>query len=134
MFDVLDMGASGLMAQRVRMDTIAQNIANVNTTHNAKGEKVPYRRRFVVLGEGREGDTDLPGVHVEQVGQDIAPFNRRFEPGNPDADAQGYVSLPNVDLSVEFVNAIEASRAYEANATMLEVTKAMINSSLRIIA
>ena len=135
MFDVLDMGASGLMAQRVRMDTIAQNIANINTTHNAKGEKIPYRRRFVVLAEGRDGDTDQPGVHVEQVGQDMSPSIRKvFDPNNTDADAQGYVHYPNVDLSTEFVNAIEASRAYEANATMLEVSKAMINSSLRIIA
>jgi len=134
MFDGLEIAVSGLMAQRVRMDTIVENIANVNTTHIVKGEKIPYRRRFVVLAEGRQGDTDMPGVHVEQVGQDIAPFTKRYEPGNPDADAQGNVSLPNVDLSVEFVNAIEASRAYEANATMLEVSKAMINSSLRIIA
>ena len=134
MFDVLDMGASGLTAQRTRLDTIAENILNVNSTHNARGQKVPFRRKFVVLGEGRAGEPAKPGVHVEQIGSDPAPPVRRYEPGHPDADAQGYVNYPNVDLSVEYVNAIEASRAYEANVTMLEVTKAMINSSLRIIA
>jgi flagellar basal-body rod protein FlgC len=134
MFDVLDMGASGLTAQRTRMDTIAANILNIHTTRNARGEKVPYRRRFVVLAPGQGGDGNKPGVHVDEIGQDPAPPVRRYEPGHPDADAQGYVNYPNIDLSIEYVNALEASRAYEANVTMLEVSKAMINASLRIIA
>jgi flagellar basal-body rod protein FlgC len=65
---------------------------------------------------------------------DPSPFQRRFEPGHPDRDADGYVSYPNIDLSVEYVNALEASRAYEANVSMMEVSKAMINASLRLIA
>ena len=134
MFDVLDMGASGLQAQRTRMDTIAQNILNVNTTRNEKGEKIPFRRRFVLFAPGQSAEGNKPGVHVQQVAQDPSPPLRRFEPGHPDADADGYVSYPNIDLSIEYVNAIEASRAYEANVTLLEVSKAMINSSLRLIA
>ena len=133
MFDALDMGASGLMAQRTRLDTIAANIANANTTHDATGKVNPYRRRFVMFAAGQPTRPDKPGVHVAGVRIDPSPFQRRFEPGHPDADGQGYVSYPNIDLAVEYVNALEASRAYEANVSMMEVSKAMINASLRLI-
>ena len=138
MFDVLDMGASGLQAQRTRMDTIAQNIANANTTRNAAGQAVPYRRRFALFAPGQAGDAAKPGVRVEEIKLDQSPFTKHFEPGHPDAiktgpDA-GYVLYPNVDLAVEYVNALEASRAYEANVTIMEVSKSMLNASLRLIA
>jgi len=134
MFEVLDIGASGLLAQRTRMDVIAENIANANTTHNAQGEPVPYRRRFAVVVPGRSGDLSKPGVHVREVRQDMSPFSRKLDWGNPDHGPDGYVSLPNVNPITEWVNAIEASRAYEANVSMMEVSKAMINASLRLIA
>lgn len=134
MFDALDMGASGLQAQRTRLDTIANNILNANTTRNARGEKAPYRRRFVIFAQGRAGDPSQPGVHVQEVAQDMSEFRKQYEPGNPDADKDGNVSYPNIDTAVEFVNAMEASRAYEANVTMMDVTKSMINASLRLIA
>lgn len=134
MFDALDMGASGLLAQRTRLDTIAANIANANTTRDpVTGQVNPYRRRFVVFATGQPNQPAKPGVHVAAVQVDASPFRRRFDPGNPDADAQGYVSYPNIDLAVEYVNALEASRAYEANVSMMEVSKAMINASLRLI-
>src|SRR5256885_2988383 len=128
MFDALDTGASGLLAERTRLDTIAGNIANLNPTHNERGERVPYRRRFAVLASGREGAPARPGVHVESVRLDPSPFVPRYEPGNPDADANGYVQYPNIHMTVEYVNALEASRAYEANLNMMDVTKAMINA------
>ena len=134
MFEALDMGASGLLAQRTRLDTIAANIANANTTHDASGRVNPYRRRFTVFATGQPNRPGSPGVRVADVRLDASPLPRRFEPGHPDADAEGYVAYPNVDLSVEYVNALEASRAYEANVSMMEVTKAMINASLRLIA
>jgi len=134
MFDILDMSASALAAQRTRMDTIAGNIANLDTTHDAQGRVDPYRRRFVIFAPGQAGDPSAPGVHVAAIKKDMSPFIRKYDPGNPDADKTGYVSYPNVDLSVEFVNALEASRAYEANITMMENAKAMINSSLRLLA
>jgi flagellar basal-body rod protein FlgC len=134
MFDALDMGASGLTAQRTRMDTIANNILNANTTRNAAGEKVPYRRRFVIFAQGRADDPSKPGVHVQEIDSDQSPFRKEYQPGHPDADEKGYVSYPNVESAVEYVNAMEASRAYEANVTMMETTKAMINASLRLIA
>jgi len=71
---------------------------------------------------------------VQSIQEDQSEFNRKFDPGHPDADKDGYVLYPNIDLSIEYVNALEASRAYEANVTMMETTKAMISSSLRLIA
>jgi flagellar basal-body rod protein FlgC len=134
MFDILDMGASGLAAQRARLDTIAGNIANINTTHDASGNANPYRRRFVLLAPGQADDPNKPGVHVSSIQEDPSPLTKKFEPGNPDADKDGYVQYPNVDLSIEFVNALEASRAYEANVTMMETAKSMFSSTLRLLA
>jgi flagellar basal-body rod protein FlgC len=134
MFDVLDIGASGLFAQRVRMDTIANNVANINTTRNEAGENVPFRRRMVMLSEGRSEDPSQPGVRVSKIEQDPSPFRRTFDPGHPDADTEGYVNLPNIDMSIEFVNMLEASRAYEANITMMETSKQMLNATLRLLA
>jgi flagellar basal-body rod protein FlgC len=132
MFNVLDIGASGLQAQRVRLDTIAANMANAYTTHDANGNVGAFRRRFAVLAAGRGGDA--PGVRVQSVKQDMGVLPKKWDPGNPDADKDGYVQYPNVDLTVEYVNAMEASRAYEANVTMMETSKAMLNSSLRLLA
>ncbi len=134
MFDVLKMGASGLVAQRTRMDTIAGNVMNIHTTHNEKGEKIPYRRRMVILQATQDPETSLPGVSVKEIRQDKTPFQTRHEPGHPDADSNGNVLFPNVDMTTEYVNMLEASRAYEANITMMETTKAMYNASLRLIA
>lgn len=134
MFESLDISSSALQANRTRLDTIAANIANINTTRNAAGQPVPYRRRFAVLQPGQADDPSRPGVHVQQIKLDDSGFRKEYDPGHPDADKNGYVLYPNVDLSIEYVNALEASRAYEANATTMEVTKSMINATLRIIA
>jgi flagellar basal-body rod protein FlgC len=135
MFDVLDMGASGLVAQRTRMDTIAANILHVNTTRNAQGQPIPYRRKFVTFAAGQAGDPSKPGVRVESIREDQGSFIKKFMgKDHPDADADGNVLYPNIDLSIEYVNALEASRAYEANITMMETSKSMIAASLRLIA
>jgi flagellar basal-body rod protein FlgC len=136
MFDALDISASALVAQRTRMDTIAGNVANMNTTHNEKNEPVPYRRRFVLFAAGRTGEDGgaAAGVHVEKVASDPSPFRIVHDPGNPDADKDGNVSYPNIDLAIEQVNMMEASRAYDANVTMMDTTKAMIASALRLLA
>ena len=127
------MGASGLTAQRTRMDVIAQNIANADTTHDASGRPVPYQRKFATLMADRT-ENGLPGVRIGEIRSDTSAFVPKYEPGNKDADANGYVQYPNVDMAVEFTNAIEASRAYEANVNMMEVTKAMLNATLRLLA
>ena len=100
-----------------------------------KGETIPYRRRFVVIAAGQAGRSRAsPAYTCRRSKSDTSPFLQEVRPGHPDADKDGYVQYPNVDPTVEFVNALEASRAYEANVTMMEVTKAMINASLRLIA
>jgi flagellar basal-body rod protein FlgC len=134
MFDVLDIGASGLQAQRTRLDTIAANIANVSSTRDAAGLNNPYRRRFVVMEPTRVGDAQLPGVRVREIKLDQSPYDVRHEPNNPLADKDGNVRYPNIRMEFEYVNALEASRAYEANITLLETSKAMINATLRLIA
>jgi flagellar basal-body rod protein FlgC len=123
-----------LTAQRVRLDTIAGNIANINTMRDASGKSNPYRRRFVLFAPGQADNASKPGVHVSSIQMDQSAFPKRYDPGNPDADKDGYVSYPNIDLSVEMVNAMEASRAYEANVTMMDTAKSMFNSSLRLLA
>lgn len=134
MFEALDVSGSALLAQRVRMDTIAGNLANMNTTHDAAGRANPYRRRFVVFAPGQPGNANAAGVHVQSVDLDQGEFRRVLQPGNPDAGPDGYVRMPNIDMTTEMVNAMEASRAYEANVTTMEVTKSMISSSLRLLA
>jgi flagellar basal-body rod protein FlgC len=134
MFEVLDIGASGLTAQRIRMDTLSSNMANINTRYSKDGQKVPYRRKIVEFQEGLAGDSSKPGVHVKDIKEDQTPFQVKHDPGNPDADKDGNVLYPAMDLTMEYVNALEASRSYEANVTMMDTAKSMISSSLRILA
>jgi flagellar basal-body rod protein FlgC len=134
MFDTLDIGASGLAAQRARMDTIAGNIVNINTFRSAGPGSGPYQRRFVMLGQGSADDANDLGVHVQQIGIDKSEGRKEYNPSHPFAGPDGYVHYPNVDLSMETVNMLEASRAYDADVSMMETTKSMISSSLRILA
>jgi flagellar basal-body rod protein FlgC len=135
MFSTLDISASALLAQRTRMDTIANNVANISTTRGLDG--TPFRRRYALFAANqasRGEGADKAGVHVQKIVADASAFKKRYEPGHPDAGADGYVLYPNIDLAIEFVNALEASRAYEANVTTMEVTKSMMNATLRLIA
>jgi flagellar basal-body rod protein FlgC len=134
MFEVLDIGASGLLAQRARMDVIAGNVANMNTTRDASGALSPFRRRIAVLEPRPVGQRGSEGVRMARIELDESPFRRKWDPGHPDAGPDGYVLYPNIDLATEQVNMLEASRAYEANITLMETTKAMLNSTLRLLA
>lgn len=133
MFGSFDISGSALAAQRTRLDTIASNIANISTTRGVDGKSSPYRRQFAVFEAQRTEDGGA-GVRVAKIQEDPSEFKLKFEPGHPDADSRGFVAYPNVDLSVEYVNALEATRAYEANVTAIETTKSMLSSSLRIMA
>jgi len=139
----MEASASGLTAQRFRLDVIANNIANVSTTRTSEGG--PYRRRFVLfmpreaptgpLVPGSwQGPLGAPGrgVRVVAVGQDRAPLRRVYDPGHPDADAEGYVDYPNVYVAREMVDMISATRAYEANATAVSSAKDMAQRALQI--
>jgi flagellar basal-body rod protein FlgC len=132
----MDVSTSGLVAQRTRLNAISSNIANMSTTRNEYGEPVPYQPRFVTF----ETDTKVStpgggaGVRVASVGTSDAPPKMKYEPGHPDADARGFVRYPAVDMTTEFVDALEATRAYEANIGVIEITKNMSDQALRIIA
>jgi len=139
MFTSLNISTSALVAQRVRMDVVAGNIANAFTTADASGKPNPYRRRVVIFEPGDPaGGPGAPGVHVARIEQDPSEFRLVYDPGHPHAiksgPLKGYVRYPNVDLATEMVNAIEAARAYEANVTAFEVAKAMISQSIRLLA
>ncbi|OGO78881.1 MAG: flagellar basal body rod protein FlgC [Clostridiales bacterium GWB2_37_7] len=138
----INISASGLTAEKLRMDIISKNIANANTTRTANGD--PYRRQVVVF-EG--ADKDIPfsqylsdaskgmiggGVKVKSIQEDKSPFKLVYEPGHPDADENGYVKMPNVDIMTEMVNLITASRAYEANVTALNTAKSIAMKALEI--
>ncbi len=139
MFSNFDVSASGLTAQRLRMDVISGNIANVNTTRTESGE--PYRRKLPVFKEKGASfinklsfamNEDNQGVVVDEIGEDQSPFRQVYRPEHPDADDNGYVSFPNIDITTEMVDMIEASRAYEANVTVLNSAKDMALNALDI--
>jgi flagellar basal-body rod protein FlgC len=121
LFSGLNIAASGLTAHRQWMDLIAGNIANVNTTRTPEGG--PFRRQLAVFMEATDDAGKLRGVKVAQQLEDDAELRKVYEPQHPDADAEGYVSYPNINVVAEMVDLIAASRAYEANATVLEAMK-----------
>lgn len=136
MFGALDISASGLTAQRTQLNVVAGNIANMYS-HNEDGE--PYRRRVALFAPGNPaGGKNAPGVHVSKVMADPTPFRLDYDPSHPYAiksgKNQGYVRMSNVDQSTEMVNAMMAARAYEANVTVMEITKSMAAASLRLLA
>ena len=147
MFDALNVSATGLTAERLRMDVTAENLANAQTTRGADGG--PYRRKEVVLGEAsgsgsfgsqlagamsRTGRVGGPhGVEVQAITEDATPGKLVYDPGHPDANAEGYVQMPNVDTVAEMVDLITASRAYEANVTAMQAAKQMFTKTLDLL-
>ncbi len=142
LFQAFDISASGMTAERFRVDTIAQNVANVNTTRTEDG--TPYRRKIVTFAE----KTVTPfaqyyesararavgnGVKVTSVKEDTeTDFTKVYDPSHPDADENGYVSYPNVNTVTEMTNLIDATRAYEANTTAFNASKSMVQAALKI--
>lgn len=143
MFSSFNINASGMTAQRYRMDVISENVANANTTRTADG--TPYRRK-VVYFEEKGGNSSFgtylnqatgsysgQGVKVTGVYEDITTEMKMvYDPSHPDADEDGYVTYPNVDIVTEMTNMIDASRAYEANATAFSASKSMALQGLQI--
>jgi flagellar basal-body rod protein FlgC len=153
LFDSLSISASGLSAERLRMDVTAENLANAQSTRGADGQ--PYRRKQVVLqatGDNNGGfQTALArasagaqaaqgaqagqpgGVEVAAIVEDASPGRRVYDPGHPDADPTGYITMPNVDSVTEMVDLISASRAYEANVTAMQTAKSMFTKTLDLL-
>lgn len=142
LFQSFDISASGMTAERFRIDTIAQNIANVNTTRTE--DNTPYRRKIVTFAEktmtpfSTYYETERAravgnGVKVSSIKEDTeTEFVMKYDPSHPDADENGYVSYPNVNTVTEMTNLIDATRAYEANTTAFNASKSMVQSALQI--
>lgn len=142
-FNSFNISSSALTAERLRMDIISQNIANANTTRTEDG--TPYRRKTVVFQERADASFSQylseasksryavgGGVRVSKVVEDQTPFKEVYDPGHPDADENGIVRMPNVEIVTEMVNMISATRAYEANVTALNASKSMAVKALEI--
>ena len=142
LFQSFNINASGMTAQRFRMDVISQNVANVNTTRTEDG--TPYKRKVVsfaekdvtpfskVLNNTREAYLGN-GVKVYSVSEDTeSDYIKKYDPSHPDADADGYVSYPNVNIVTEMTNMIDASRSYEANVTAFQTSKAIALKGLEL--
>jgi flagellar basal-body rod protein FlgC len=146
-FDPIDVAASGLTAQRLRMDVTAENLANAQTTRGANGQ--PYQRQEVVLQQaGGFGATlagamgtmgpgtavgSVGGVEVSGIVADPTPDKLVYDPGNPDANAQGYVRMPNVNTVNEMTDLIDESRSYEADVTAMQTAKQMYTKTLDLL-
>ncbi len=143
MFDSFDINASGMTAQRYRMDIISENVANANTTRTEDG--TPYRRKvvtFAAIGQEKsfsrvfqetKGTYSGAGVKVDSVTEDTwTDLNMVYDPSHPDADENGYVAYPNINTVTEMTNLIDASRAYEANATAFAASKSMALKGLEM--
>ncbi|MBA4416637.1 MAG: flagellar basal body rod protein FlgC [Syntrophus sp. (in: bacteria)] len=137
--NVLKIGASAMKAQRIRMETTATNLANMHTTRTEEGG--PYKKKEVTfipadVNEakefGRMFSERVEGVKVEGVNASTKPFEKVFDPAHPDADKEGYVSFPNVNLMEEMADMMAATRAYEANINVVNTTKDMFIKSLEI--
>ena len=138
--DSMNISASALTATRMRMDVIAENMSNINTTRTETGD--PYRRKYVVFQE-RTNDRDFAaffnkartvsgGVRVVEIGEDMTEFKYDYNPSHPDADENGFVRMPNVEVVQEMIDMMSAYRAYEANITALNTFKDMANKALEI--
>ncbi|MFA7573358.1 MAG: flagellar basal body rod protein FlgC [Lutispora sp.] len=140
--DSINISASGMTAERLRMDVISKNISNANTTRTSNG--TPYRRQVVIFEEAdisqpfssllskAQNNLNKSGVRVSSILEDKSEYKLVYNPGHPDADEKGYIKMPNVDIMVEMVNMISATRAYEANVTSINSTKNMIMKALDI--
>ena len=143
-FNAINISASGLTAERLRMDVVSKNIANADTTSTVNGG--PYRRQVVVFKSQDHSSFSqvlnnvvndvsqkkLKGVEVVGIRNDNSPFKQVYDPGHPDANEEGYVLMPNVEIVTEMANLISASRAYEANITAMNATKSMALKALEI--
>ncbi len=142
MFDSLEIASSGLSAQRLRLKVISSNIANVNTTRTPGGG--PYRRKDVIFGalpshksfleELKDRTPDDGARHVKVLGvtEDSKPARMVYEPGHPDANEEGFVAMPNIDIVEEMTNLMVARRSFEANIAAMNATKQMISKALEI--
>lgn len=137
--DIMRVSSSGLKAQRTRMEIVAQNLANIHTTRTEEGG--PFRKKEVVFltsdvaatkSFDRMFSEKMEGVKVDRITESNKPFEKIYDPGHPDADPEGYVTFPNLNLMEEMADMIAATRAYEANINVINTTKEMFMKTLDI--
>jgi flagellar basal-body rod protein FlgC len=127
--EALHTSSSGLSAQRLRMNLISKNLANINTTRTSEGG--PYRRQEAVFST-RQGDDSFHSHLRAQIVEDTRAPALKYEPQHPDADDKGYIRVPNINMIEEMVNMMSASRSYEANVNAIKTTRDMANKALAI--
>ena len=132
LYKTLDISASGMRAQGTRLRVISENIANANSTGQTPGAE-PYRRKMVTFTNELDRALDAEVVKVKDVGVDKSEFSRRYNPGHPAADAEGYVRMPNVNSLLEMSDMREAQRSYEANLRVIQSSRAMLEQTIAIL-
>ena len=128
----MSVAASGLRAQTERMKTIAENIANASSTSQTPGGD-PYRRKIATISSSFDRELGASLVEAGKPMDDKSAFRTQYDPGNPNADAQGYVKLPNVDPLIEIMDMKEAQRSYEADLTVMDATKQMLSRTVDLL-
>lgn len=134
MYGSLDVSTSGMIAQRTRMEVIASNIAHSSTLQNDRGEYEPYLRRAAMFSPVDGANGAGMGVEVAEIHIDETALRTEYREGHPFADENGYLQVPDIDPTAEWVNGLQASRAYEANIVAAETTKNMMAQALRLLA
>ena len=130
--DILAISASALRAERLRLDVISSNLANADSTKSANGQ--PYRRKEIELSAASPSFGEvLGGVQVDGVVDDPSPLRKVYDPGNPEANKQGYVTMPNVNPVTEMVDLISSSRSYEADVTAMQTAKQMFSKTFDLL-
>ena len=128
----MHISASGMKAQGDRLRIVAQNVANIDSTGETEGS-APYRRKVVTFKNKLDREMGADLVEVSKYGYDKTDFPKKYDPGHPAADAEGYVLMPNVNPMLEMVDMREARRAYEANVNMVETSKAMLMQTVNML-
>ncbi len=130
-FGPVDIAVSGMRAQGTQMELISSNIANARTIDDGQGQ--PYRRLQASFRTENEDDNGIAGVAINDIAADMTALERIFDPGNPRADAAGYITMPNVQLPVEMMNMSTATRVYQANAAILKRYQKMVETTLELL-
>lgn len=130
LFNIFNVAGSGMAAQSQRLNAVASNLANADSTTSADGK--PYRAKQVIFSATPMGGADVQGVKVVRVAEDASPMKMVYDPKHPMADAKGYVAMPNVNVVDEMVNMISASRAYQNNVDVLNTSKTLLLKTLTI--
>ncbi|MFC7331818.1 flagellar basal body rod protein FlgC [Rhodocista pekingensis] len=132
LMNTLSLSAAGLKVQGTRLRVIAENLANANSTAPTPGD-LPYRRKVILFQNVLNRELGMPTVKVKKIDVDRSDFQRRYDPGHPSADAEGYVLMPNVNTLVESMDMREAQRSYEANLNVIDTTRQMLTRTIELL-